>query len=353
MAQADKIAQNFTVAASWETLDAEAYPLLEARGKLVRPSIDLDLGDTPAAHENLKLIETALLILSQSDTGRKLLQAAKDADYLIVANPETVGGAGKEHEEEAQASADVESRLINLRCNGTPLMLAMRLAHELAHVTQFDAGLTLSICGPHPVSALRQLLAQEADARAYEMRVAIELAAPRPGEPANRLTFPDALDAAAESVGNSYGRSIVDKIRPKVFDGTVKVEGAMLATFAAFYSSPSLRAHYEATILHGLSKKDPAVLQDPENFQQWRDADDIIKRLDSRGAYLCTAPPRYIDLDGREMMSASQETVDKLKALEKIRHQNPATMADKPWDITPYTLQRVAAPANSTAPKPR
>jgi len=132
----------------------------------------------------------------------------------------------------------------------------------------------------------------------------------------------------------------------------VKIEGVMLATFSAFYSSPGLRAHYEATILHGLSKKAPEVLQDPGNFQQWRDAQDIIARLDSRGAYLKTAPAGYIDLDGGEMMSASPATIEKLKALEKIRHENPATQNDRPWDIAPYVISRVPAGRPPAPPKP-
>lgn len=350
MAQDGNIRRDFEAAASWAEPDAKAYPLLKAAGKLAHPAVELDLGDTPDARENLNLVETALLILSQSKTGRELLQAAKDADYLIVVNPPVVGGAGQEHEGEAQGSADYESRLINLRCNAGPLALAFRLAHELAHVTQFEAGLKLSISGPHPVSALRQLLAQEADARAWEMRVAVELSAPLQGEPANRLVFPEALDAAAESIGNSFGKDIVERIRPKVQDGTLKIENAMLATFKAFYNSISLRAHYEATIVHGLQSKAPEVLQDPENFRQWRDAADIITRLDSRGAYLSSAPAGYIDLDCAMMTSAHPATIEKLQALEKIRHANPATQGDRSWEPESYVIKN--APAKAPAPKP-
>lgn len=343
MAQKDNIAARFNDAASWVT---------QEDGKRARPAIELDLADTPAAHENLKLIEAALLILSQSDTGRYLLQTAKDADYLIVANPPTVGGAGRDHESDAQASADFENRLINLKCDADPLTLAFRIAHELAHVTQFAAGLTLDICGPHPASALRQLLAQEADARAYEMKVAIDLATVKAGSPADRLVFPEALDIAAESIGNSFGKNLVERIRPKLQDGTLKPENAMLATFKGFYNSISLRAHYEATILHGLQKKDASVLQDPENFRQWRDADDIIKRLDARGTpYLAAAPEGYIDLDCPMMASAHPATLDAFKTLEKIRHENPATRNDRPWEMESYVIK--PAPANAAAPAPK
>jgi hypothetical protein len=177
---------------------------------------------------------------------------------------------------------------------------------------------------------MRQLLAQEADARAYEMRVAIELARPAADEPADRISFPAALDAAAESVGNSFGPRIVEKIRARVMEGTFRAENAMLAIFSAFYSSPSLRAHYEATILHGLSQKTPEELQNPQSFQRWMNAEDIIKALDSRGTYLATAPENYIDLDDEQMMSASPATVAKLKALESLRRENPATEDDRP-----------------------
>lgn len=353
MAQSENIKPVFNDAASWVTLDAGAYPLLKDTGKLVRPSIELDLGDTPAAHEHMNLIETALLILSQSETGRTLLQAAKDADYLIIANPAVVGGAGAEHENDARASADALNRFINLRCNAEPLALAFRIAHELAHVTQFNQGLELDILGPHPVSALRQLLAMEADARAFEMKVAIDLATVKAGEPANRMVFPDALDVAAESIGNSFGKAIVERIRPKLEDGTLKPETAMLATFRSFYQSISLRAHYEATILNGLGQKTESELQDPKNFQQWRDADDIIRRLDARGiAYHAAAPAGYIDLDSPMMASAHPRTLDALKAFEKVRHENPATRADRAWELESYVIKKAPAPVNGNAPKP-
>lgn len=340
----------FNASASWITLSREAYPLLDIAGAKAQAPVELDLGDTPAARANLNLVETALLILSQSKTGRALLQAAKKDDYLIVVNPAVVGGAGKEHEADAQASADVENRLINLRCNADPLTLAMRIAHELAHVTQAQAGLVLGVTRDHPVSAIRQLLAQEADARAYEMKVAIELAKPSPDEPADRLSFPDALDAAAESVGNSFGKRIADKIRDRVMEGTFRAENAMLAIFSAFYSSPGLRAHYEATILSGLQQKTPEELQCPQSFQRFTSAQDIITALDSRGTYLATAPAHYIDLDDAQMMSASPATAAKLKELEALRRENPATEDDRPWDIAAYQIQ--AAPgARSPAPK--
>jgi hypothetical protein len=350
VAPKDSLTPAFDAAASWIKLSQDNYPLLEKDGALAHAPVELDLGDTPAARENLKLVETALLILSQSRTGRDLLQAAKKDDYLIVVNPAVVGGAGAEHEADAQASADVESRLINLRCNADPLTLAMRIAHELAHVTQAQSGLMLGVTRDHPVSAIRQLLAQEADARAYEMKVAIELAAPSKDEPAGRITFPEALDAAAESVGNSFGRRIVEKIRDRVMEGTFKAENAMLAIFSAFYSSPSLRAHYEATILHGLEEKTAEELQCPQSFQRWTEAGDIIKALDSRGTYLAAAPAGYIDLDGAQMMSASPATVAKLKELESTRRENPATEDDRPWTIAAYQV----APANPqpAAPKP-
>lgn len=334
----------------WFALEAGSFPAVPRPASdglvAVRETLPLPILDTEGFRAREEQVKAALLILSQSKTARKLAQAALASGYSIHVDPPVIGGAGEASEEDAQGSTDHANRRINLRGTDDPLRMTLTLAHELAHISQIvNGGLDLAITKSHPVASLRQLLAMEGDARAYEMLVAIELSHKTKDEPDERLLFPQMMELAGKTIGSSFAQKIIARVRPMLQkdegeEGHIAPQKVMAAIFKGFYGSPSLRAHYEDTILETLGRQDRETLQDPLNFQGGLSAKELETRLDAHAVpYLQAAPQGYIDLDGAQMLSVSQKTQAALLELEKIRHENPATQNDATWRVPAYAIE--------------
>lgn len=361
MALNDTFNDNAAPEEEWFALEAgsfQAVPRPLGDGLIaVRETVPLPILDTPGFRAREDAIKGALLILSQSKTARKLAEAAIASGYSIHVDPPVIGGAGEDHEDEAQGSTDHANRNIRLRGSDDPLRMALVLAHELAHISQIvNGGLDLAVTASHPVASLRQLLAMEGDARAYEMLVAIELSYKTNDDPEERLVFPQMMDLAAQTVGSSFAQKIVSRVKPMLEkkegeEGHIAPQKVMAAIFKGFYGSPSLRLHYEDTILEVMKRQERETLQDPLNFQGGLTAKELEARLGAHAVpYLQAAPPGYIDLDSAQMLSVSEKTQASLLELEKIRHENPATRGDDTWRIPAYAIES-AAPAPKQKPK--
>jgi hypothetical protein len=338
----------------WYSLEPGTYPRLPRRetGGLiaVRGLLPLPLLDTPGFQQRRDAIEAALLILSQSETARKFALVAIAAGYSIEVDPPFIHGADYAHEADAQACADHGARRIRLRGGDDPLALALAMAHELAHVSQImEGGLDISVSTLHPLAAIRQLMAMEGDARAYEFLVACELAFRGDADPEERLTFPQAIDAVKSSIGISMAATLIDHMRDRLPE---RREAVMAGVFKCLYAAPSLRQHYEDAILHGiatLEREQPGTLKDPALFQGQVTAEALLGKLDGRGRPYALAHAAYLDLDSPAMTSVSDETAAQLEAFEKIRRENPATRKDAPWRpaapdyASVATLRRAAA----------
>jgi len=336
----------------WYGLDAAGYPgmRLPADGTVyvVRGMMPLPVADSPGLEQHRDAIEAALLILSQSATGRALLQTAIDAGYAIHLDPPVIGGAGPENEEDANASADHENRRINMRGLGDAHALALNLGHELAHISQFvDGGLDIHIRDEHPGSALKKLLAMEGDARAHEILIAMELQYGEKDSPEGRLLFPGMIEKAVEGMGIPMVAKLMQAVAPKLPDG-IAPDKVMAGVFMSFYTAPGLRRHYEDTILHMIEKQAVEDLKNPAMFRGETAATDIMARLDAAmearraqtGAvpYLQKNAAEYIDLDAPTQFSVSAQTQERLDRLAAIRHENPETAHDKPWRLPVYNV---------------
>lgn len=328
----------------WFALEDGSFPAVPrpAASALiaVRATVELPVLDTAGFRARPDAVKAALVILSQSPTARKFAQAAIRAGYSIAVDPPSLSGAGAEYEDDSFGNTDHAGRRINVRGTDDPLKLAMVLAHELAHVSQIvDGGLDIHVSAQHPLSSIRQLLAMEGDARAYEFLIASELQFPAKDDPEERLLFPCMLDVAAESIGVGLAKKVVELAKPGLEKGADPSE-YMARVFKSFYASPSLREHYENTILHSiatLEREQPGSLSDPALFQGRVPAEEIMSRLDGHGVpYLSKHAGKYIDLDDPLMCSVSARTQQKLVALEALRHRNPAVPDGEHWEGTVY-----------------
>lgn len=352
----------------WFGLDARDYPGMklpeDGTVHLVRDMLPLPVAGTKGFEGREETIEAALVILSQSPTGRAMMQTAIDADYTIYIDPPVIGGAGPEDEADANGGADHENRRINLRGTDDAYALALTIGHELCHVEQFvNGGLCIHIREEHPVSALKKLLAMEGDARAHEMLIAIELAYGRKDDPEGRLRFPQMIDKAVEGMGIPVVAKLMEAVAERLPDD-VAHDKIMAGVFKGFYNAPGLRRHYENTILHGLERQDAKDLRDPAQFQGQISAADLMARIDAavgrREAqtgvtpYLQKNAPGYIDLDDPAFLSVGAATQARLDRLSALRHENPAAGDEMPWRAAVYEIVKPPQekPGKPQKPKP-
>jgi len=310
----------------------------------VRSLLPLPVVDSEGFRRHAAEIEAALLILSQSPSARRLAVVAIDAGYRIDVDPPVIGGAGAAHEAEAMGSADHVNKRIRLRSGARPESLALVLAHELAHIGQIiEGGLDIDIRHAAPGASLRQLLAMEADARAREIQVALELARPAPDDPSERLLFPGIIDIAVQDIGLAMIGPLLEKALPRLEE--IGVQKIMAGVFKSFYSSPAMRAHYEATILETLGRVEPEAFGDEALFKGGLAPAELIQRLDAylTPGYLAPQVPQYIDLAAPIFNSVAADTRDRLAALGAAR----ADAAE--WQLPVYAI----APHNPPAPNPR
>ncbi|TAL39902.1 MAG: hypothetical protein EPN97_01555 [Alphaproteobacteria bacterium] len=326
----------------WFALEEGSFPRVPRPLIAVRSTVDLPVLDTPGFQKNPDVVKAALLILSQSPTARKFAATAIAAGYSIFVDPPHLSGAGPQYDDGAAGNTDHLNRRINVAGGDDPLALAMVLAHELAHVSQIvDGGLDMTVSALHPLAAIKQLLAMEGDARAYEFLIASELSFRAKDDPEERLIFPSMLDVAAETIGYSTAAKIIAAAKPELEKGGDPA-GWMARIFKGFYASPGLRDHYENTILFSLetlARNNPGTLTDAALFQGDMPQEELMQRLDSRGTpYLAAHAENYIDLDSPVMAGVSARTQERLAEFEKLRHRNPETLSQKSWQGEVYQL---------------
>lgn len=342
----------------WYQLQAGAFPLVP-RGlgdSIIREPLAFPAVSNAALAKHHDVFESALLILSQSGTGRKLIATAAAEGYAVEFDPPVIGGAGNLSDETAFGSTDHVSRRINLKGNDDPLALALTLAHEMTHVSQIVRGnAPATISRHHPQAMLRLMMVMEADARAHEFAVAFELAFKKDNEPEQRLLFPQAIDAAVKSIDNEMTKRVVTHFRPQFPD--VDKEEMMARVFKAFYASPSKRLPYEATVVNSIMQFDannPGDIADETNFTRGVSVDELLAVADATTPY-ASRFKKYLDLDDKLMQAVWPETLQRLAKLQEPRRENAITRDERAWndapDITTFFPKNTATPQNTANPK--
>jgi hypothetical protein len=306
---------------AWFALENGSYPAVPRAPSddviAVRGILPLVVADTAGFRAQEDVAEAALLILSQSPHARILAQAALNNKYSIhIADIMHDSGRAESH-----AHTDHLNRRIYAVPESDPVVLALRIAHELAHVAQAEKGFEFSVLKQTPSSAIRELMVLEGDARAHEFIVALELAYKTPDDPAQRLLFPQAIDAVMETLGGEMSKKIVAHFRPQFPD--IDRDEMMARVFKSLYASVPLRAHYEASVLHALAGVAAADMADTSLF---RAAFDSAATLQKLGGYAQKAA-RYLDLDSPQMAGITQGTHEQLAAWQQLRD---AATAQKP-----------------------
>lgn len=307
----------------WFALEAGSYPAVprgNAGGVIaVRSLLPLVIDDTPAFRAGENIVEAALVILSQSPHARALAQTALRNNYRIHVAGIAHDSAGAE----ASGYTDHLNRRIVASPQTDPLRLALVIAHELAHVVQGEKGFTFSVLDKTPAASIRELLALEGDARAHEFIVALDLAYKSGDDPDERLLFPQAIDLAADTIGSSMTRKVIEHFRPQFPD--ISREDMMARVFKSFYASLPLRAHYEGTILDALESLPAQQQRDPALFRDEFDSAAVLKKL---GGY-AEKGAKYLDLDSPQMAGITPAAQERLTAWQQKRDNRPAKPTQK------------------------
>lgn len=306
--------------------------------------LPLDVYDTPELHGFEKTLEEALFILAQSPTATRLADAATNGGYVIVMMKD-------DPESRLRGYVDHEQQLIFLAPETDPRQLALTLGHELTHVSQkINGGIDINVKEDAPLHAIRKLLAMEADARAHEILIATELSFPADSDSGTKISFPEIIDIAAQKSENPLVAALLKHARPQIESGTLATDKLLAACFKSFYGETGFRATYENVVTNKLTAYRREDFQNPAHFQRGITADDLTNSIDAHSICYLAKNKQHVDLDAAIYQAVSPRTLDILQQVQSIRRENPACVAEAPWQAPLY--QDVAAkPAPQQKPK--
>jgi len=305
-------------------------------GPYVRPqgetaeTAELTVFETPELKGFEQSAEEAIFILSQSATGRRLMQTAIAADYGVV--------FVEDPDKNLRGYVDWEQKIVFLAKESDPRLLALTLGHELAHVSQHvNGGADINVIKDHPLSALKKFLAIEADARAYEIMIALELEYPAPSEDKNRICFEGMAQIAAIKTDIEVMPKLVASIAPRLAEGSLAKDRAMAACFRAFYYDIALRATYENRLMTRIEGLDKTIITATESFAQNLDSAAFIARLDGHDVAYMLKNADVTNIDDPQLAAVCARTAERLRNIQSLRAQNDNTPdADANWKAPVY-----------------
>lgn len=264
------------------------------------PVADLTVFITDALQGHRRKITRAIALMQRAPTGRLLAQTAAAADYGVILLEENARHRGE---------TDHRQRLVFLRRDLPVQEMALTLAHELAHVSQkVNAGLAPDLAGEAPLQSLMTFTAMEADARAYETRLAYELQAR--GEA-------DIVAALAGKLDNPLVDALVRGLAQQETTREAQRDSArlsriMAASFKAFYGHAKWRGQHEDMVMAALER----YVAQGGSLTSGCDASsagrDLQRKVETHGhAYLGA----HVDLSAPPYAAVSQRTAARLAAL--------------------------------------
>jgi len=259
------------------------------------------------ADRNERVLNEALFILSQSPTGRDVLEQMTKEGYRVVFDDKRTGERG------AGGLCDPSDKTIILRGHDNPAYLALLIGHESVHAVQNTRHDIFPSTRHKPEAGIKLSFAIEADAYAQQSQIALELAYGDPDGPADQIKleeplkqmrqrFPDIMHAAERVLSKA------DNIR----------NGASVAAaFEAFYDSFHLRTFYEDahiewadTYAPHLKGRFPFVQR---HFTKDVDSQWIKDRIQHRGkAYLNQHAP-HLTFDDARHSGLTDVTIKKVE----------------------------------------
>lgn len=301
-----------------------------ANGKIARPALPLDYkgvadcGHLPPRDAAVReddarhLFAEAVFILSQSDTGRDVLQRAHDAGYAFVFDDRRLGNA-------AGALCDVASKMIVVSSTHDAAYLALTIAHECVHAVQASVHKLQPTMQHRIEDGLKLTFAIEADAFAQQTAVAFELMNGSPKGPADQITFGEPLYQMQQRFASLVRAGRAVNATLKQGEDSSRIAAAV---FEAFYDSHSMRSFYEDEHVQYMRARADAspkwMVQGMRAFSRPVPSADIIGKLMHQGvAYITKHLPR-LTLDDARHAGMTAETAAKVRDFYKTHRPHDA-----------------------------
>lgn len=187
------------------------------------------------AGENQATLKQAVQILSQSPTGRHLLEQMTKEGYQIIFDDRRTASLG------AAGLCDPTDKMIILSSGCDAENVALILGHEAAHALQDAQREMLPTTALKPEEAVKLSFAIEADAYAHQVQIALELAHGDPKDPKNNVVYPGPLRYMRHHFGDLVKAAEAVMACPKALENGA----VMAAAFQGFYDNYPLRSYYE------------------------------------------------------------------------------------------------------------
>lgn len=263
------------------------------------------------AKKNEEVLQDAIFILSQSATGRDVLEQMTKEGYKILFDDRRTGDRG------AGGLCDPSDKTLILRAHDSAEYLALLIGHEAVHAVQNTRHDLFPSTRHRPEVGIRMSFAIEADAYAQQTQIALELSYGDPDGPKNqarykgpleqmRLRFPDIVKAAEKVLSH---------------ENALRNGASVAAAFQAFYDNFHLRTFYEDAHLEWAEVYAPKLkgsfpwLQ--RHFSKGVDSQWIKDRIQHRGlSYLNTHAPN-LSFDDTRHAGISEVTAARIDAFYK------------------------------------
>lgn len=258
--------------------------------------------------KNKAVLDRAIFILSQSATGRSLLEDMTKEGYKIVFDDRRTGERG------ASGLCDSSSKTILLHGHDNPEYLALLLGHEAVHALQSSRHDLFPSSRHKPEAGIKISFAIEADAYAQQTQIALELGYGDPAGPADQVRFsgpvlqmrerfPDLVKAAKKTMQT---------------EDALQNGATVAAAFQAFYDNFYLRTFYEDSHMDWATLYAPKIKSGfpwlQKNFTKDVDSNWLKARIQHKGiAYLERHAP-HLDFSDARHAGVTAETGLKLKA---------------------------------------
>lgn len=291
------VAVDFAGTVVHEKPDPFASP---ARQKRRQAEIDLQV------EQNKEALETAIFILSQSSTGRDVLEQMTAEGYRIVFDDRRTGDRG------AGGLCDPEDKLIILRSHDNPEYLALLIGHEAVHAVQNTRHDLFPSTKHKPEVGIKLSFAIEADAYAQQTQIALELFYGDPAGPDDQLHMKGPLEQMRERFPD------VVRAAEKVMNSADALENGscVAAAFQAFYDNFHLRTFYEDSHLEWADTYAPTLKKSfpwlQRHFNKDVDSGWILDRIQHKGLpYLRMHAPN-LSFDDARHSGVSEESAEKI-----------------------------------------
>lgn len=226
---------------------------------------------------NARVLEDAVFILSQSPTGRDVLEQLTKEGYRIVFDDKRTGDRG------AGGLCDPSDKLIILRGHDNPEYVALLLGHESVHAVQNSRHDLFPSTRHKPEVGIKMSFAIEADAYAQQSQIALELAYGDPVGPKDQMKLQGPLMQMRER----FPDIILAAEKVLINDKALQNGATVAAAYEAFYDNFYLRTFYEDAHIEWAEMYAPKLkgsfpwLQ--KNFSKDVDSQWIKDRIQHRG----------------------------------------------------------------------